>query len=161
MADQDFALPVGHDENNLSTVALIIGRSFLQPVNIEDYNDNYAPGLEIWLQDIAEDKKLFASFNGIIKYIPSDNNNSFNKIELIITDSSVRRINSIRGLLGPAPKKVIYKNVNQDSVESDLEIILNDGYQAALSNSNENSWHPVMRIEYNVINRNLFHNSCY
>ena len=149
MADQDFALPVGHDENNLSTVALIIGRSFLQPVNIEDYNDNYAPGLEIWLQDIAEDKKLFASFNGIIKYIPSDNNNSFNKIELIITDSSVRRINSIRGLLEPAPKKVIYKNVNQDSVESALEIILNDGYQAALSNSNENSWHPVMRIEYN------------
>ncbi len=149
MADNDFALPVGHDEDNLSTISIIIGRSYLQPVNITDYEDNYASGLEIWMQDLTEDKKLYASFNGILKYIPSDNNNSFNKIELTINDRTVRQINRIRGLLEPAPKKVIYKNVNEDSVESSLETLIEEEYQTALSNSNEDDWHPIMRIQYN------------
>lgn len=148
MADRDFALPVGHDENTLSTIQIEVGKPYLQPVNIDDYVDSYSSGIEIWLPDSTNDKKLYASFNGVARYISSNNNINFNKIELIINDRTVRQINRIRGLLEPAPKKVIYKNINEDSVRDQVENLMNSEYQDALNNTNSDNWHPIMRIEY-------------
>lgn len=148
MADRDFALPVGHDENALSTIQVQVGKPYLQPVNIDDYVDSYSSGIEIWLPDSTNDKKIYASFNGVARYISSNNNINFNKIELTINDRTVRQINRIRGLLEPAPKKVIYKNVNEDSVRDQVENLINSEYQNALNNTNSDNWHPIMRIEY-------------
>ena len=74
MADRDFALPVGHTTGVVSTLIVEIGKPFLQPVDVPDYDMNYSSGLEIWLQDIEEEKRLYASFNGTIRYVASNNN---------------------------------------------------------------------------------------
>lgn len=149
MANRDFALPVGHDENILSTIQVQIGKTYLQPVGIGDYNDNYSSGLEIWLPDTINDRKLYASFNSSrIKYNTSSGDDNFNKIELYINDRTIREINRISGLLEPAPKKIIYKNVNEDSVHNEMKSLLNEKYQNALNITNSNNWHPIMRITY-------------
>ncbi len=161
MADRDFALPVGHDENILSTIQVQIGKTYLQPVNIDNYEDNYSSGLEIWLPNVINDRKVYVSFNSsTVKYIASNDNDNFNKIEFIINDRAIREINRIRGLLEPAPKKIIYKNINEDSVRNEMENLLNNEYQNALNTTNSNNWHPVMRIRYqNQTIKNYFDNN--
>lgn len=149
MADRDFTLPIGHDANNLSTVEMQIGKTFLQPVNIVNYDTTYSTGLEIWIPNEEEDRKLYSSFNGIVKYVASNGDDDFNKIELTISDRTISVINLINGLLEPTPKKFIYKNVNDDSMSEALEALINTEYNAALINNNAPNWHPIMRINYN------------
>ncbi len=149
MADRDFAVPVGHSVDSLTTVILQIGKPFLQPINVADYETAFSPGLEIWLANGVEDRKLYSLFNGIVSFFAFNQDDAFNKIELTVNDRSIAAINSISGLLEPPPKKIIYKNVNGDSVSNALSSLIDAGYQFSLTNNDNNSWHPILRMRYN------------
>ena len=71
MADQDFALPLGHNTTEISTIEIQIGKSYLQPVAIQNYDDNYVEGLELqvpYQDSYNEAKRLYVCFNGTVRW---------------------------------------------------------------------------------------------
>lgn len=146
MSTTNMALPVGHDSMTTSSISLCIGRPFRQLVDLADSAD-YSEGLELWLADTIEDRKLFSMFDGILTFNVAPNSTLPNTITLELHSEAQRRLNQINTLMEPIPKKVLYKNIDQSLTELTLMELLTSSYAAATGAPS--TWHPVLRTVWN------------
>ena len=149
----NFALPIGHSLITTPTFNLCIGKDFRQPVDIsndinnENYNGNFSQGIEIWLNDADEDRKIFAMFDGILTYTPAANANEPNVLTLKLEENAKSELKDIPDLLEPMLTTIIYENVDSTKVQSSLISLITTAY----TNSNPDdptggTWHPLLRM---------------
>lgn len=127
MAANEFALPVGHDPNNVSNLNFCFDRPFLQPVNIQDYNQNFTEGLEVWLDqnDSNESNRLFAMFQAVLYY---EQRNGVNSLRFFPIENASDIFNNITGPgpMEPCFNEIVYWNVDENEVSSAIESLLSN-----------------------------------
>lgn len=152
MAKVKLSLPIGHSPTVLSNVNFCIGRPFRQPVELSDKN-NFSKGLELWLNNFNDDKKLYAIFSGELTYIAAPAAGQPHSLKLELNTEVQSKLNTLPSSLEPIPKVVLYENIDSAQLSVILINLINTEYSVASGASS--SWHPVLRTVLSSSNTTL------
>src|SRR5881296_482372 len=117
MSFGDLALPVGHVPVIAPAAPALrveVGRRFRQPLALPD-SASFSPGLEIWVHTDDPDRRIFAMFDGLLRFVRAAAADRPHSLQLNLWDLALK---DMRGLLEPAPRRVIYENVDEAIVKS-------------------------------------------
>jgi hypothetical protein len=149
----NFATPVAHQTTaNYAAFnnAITLGRPFRQPLLTAPNPADFSSGWELFLSSAGDVAVVYAWLDGTLTWQASATAAPGNRLTLE-TDVRVRTGNQALPrlrIVEAHPARAIYENVDQASVQTALEAVLNAAYAAAVAAPRRpNNWHPAMRLQ--------------
>ncbi len=148
-----FATPIAHQTGSNYTAfnnAIALGRPYRQPLQTAPNPNNFAPGLELFLSSAGDVAVIYSWLDSSLSWLAASGAQPANRLALntdsriLIGKASLSGLNIVESL----PDQVIYENVDQTSVQTALETLLNSAYTAAVADpKHPKHWHPAMRMQ--------------
>lgn len=142
MAEGDFAMPVGHSTQSVSTIPVCPGKKeFLQ---VDGTAQGYSLGLDIIVNGTNNQNAVYAMLAGKVRYKPNNTSNPTKYTATITVFSGTsKKITEIKDLFEPPPQKIIYKYISADDLRTRLINFITTKYNACTVIA---SCHPSMRM---------------
>lgn len=134
-----FAMPVAHQ----ATTPVTRGdREFFQPISGAPADS--VPGIEVYLPDSDPGFRLFACFDGALKWVQGGGSVP-NRLELLVDPvAAAKTLVQVGKTVEGRPYRLVYTHVERDGVRAALTSMVRQAFQNA--GSNPKTWHPVLRL---------------
>ncbi len=148
----NFATPIAHQTgaNYVAfTNAIVVGRSFRQPLLTAANPANFSRGLELFLSSAGVVADIYAWLDSTVTWVAATIADPGDRLILTAMPHVHQAPGSTTSLASvPAlerkPKRATYENVNRAEVQTALEAVLNGAHAAAAGAPA--TWHPSMRM---------------
>jgi hypothetical protein len=134
-----FAMPVAHQ----ATTSVTRGdREFCQPISGAPAGS--VPGIEIFLPDSDPGFRVFACFDGALRWVQGGGSVP-NRLELLVDPvAAVKALVQVGKTVEGRPYRLVYTHVERDGARAALTSLVRQAFQN--SGSNPKTWHPVLRL---------------